>query len=229
MNLQTKNLPYHYETGSDPITLTNSVTKQDAWHYSLRHYDPAKPTPNETVLLIERLYLRRVYALDDKRIIAARVHEWQYTLTHNESATFHDAVRGYRVYDDGQVMRGEAHILQPEVAVILGYTPDATLPPYIETAPAEALRELLTEAEALIADESTVNAWLPVPVAAPDAAPEDVFQAMRQMRGEIGIRATRGRSRMLTRVMEAAGVTLAENGWALTDEEHTRRKQEPIS
>lgn len=232
MKLQTESLPYHYETGADPVSLTNTVTKQTVWQYSVKHYTPAKATSTEAPLLIEKLCLRSVYTLGSDRIGSARVHEWHYNATPNDDADppFIKRMHGYRLYDDGQMLRDGEPFLQPEVAIALCYTPDAaTLPPYIETATADAIKALLDEAVALAADDSAVNSWQPIPIAAPATAPEDVYQVMRQMRGEVGIRATRGRSRMLTRVMEAAGVTLNDDGWALTDAERTRRKQEPIT
>ncbi|MEL7236028.1 MAG: hypothetical protein AAGK74_16100, partial [Chloroflexota bacterium] len=86
------------------------------------------------------------------------------------------------------------------------------------------LKSIITTAEAHVQSAGGSNAWFALPIDVPRNAPPDVYQTLRQMREEVGIRATRGRGRMLQQMMETAGVMVGDGGWSLTDAEFKRRK-----
>lgn len=224
MSFNTATLPYQYKTESDPIQLGNGVQRQIAWEYTVEQSAQVNIGGRFRPIIFERLCHKARYRFEGYLIVSARIHEWQYL---NEVNTdYQDAMYGYRFYFDGGVLKGGVQHLQPEVGVIFGFTPTpGKIPAYIEIADITRLSALLAEAAARFDDNSTLNAWMTAPVDAPRDAPEDIQQSLKQMRKDVGVQATRGRGRMLQYLMEAIGVTLGANGWALTDEEARRRQR----
>jgi hypothetical protein len=219
-----KQLPYFYETESDLAALPNGVQHRLVWSYSVEFTSQVDLDGKPHDLLVERLRQQDHYSFEDYVVVCACTHKWQYVYAPN--LPYHHAVRGYRHYHEGQITKGGEIHLQPEAAVMLGFTPTPNvLPPYIATVPLATLTQLLIQAAAEFDDASPINAWLSIPVDAPTEAPSDVSQSMRKMREDIGLQVTRGRGRMLQYMMVATGVTLsATTGWALTPEEMVRRQ-----
>lgn len=222
MPLIVSSLPYQYETASESVTLSNDIRRNVVWAYTLTECI----TPNSETHIVEQLHKRTRYQFDEITVCYRMVHEWQYD--GKDGAQIVGAPFGYRYYDQGDLLKADEPYLQPEVAVMLGYTPDLnSIPPYIEHCTLDELKVLLKTAEEKFADDGSLNAWLSVPIAAPSEAPEDIYQTLRKMRGDIGVRPTRGRAKMLQYVMQMTGVTLGVKGWGLTPAEITRRRQRP--
>ncbi|MEM6282433.1 MAG: hypothetical protein AAF787_09600 [Chloroflexota bacterium] len=223
MSINQSSLPYYYETEQDPVTLANSVIRQQSWGYVVEPHSEISIDGKHHPLVFERLREMVSYCLEDYLITYANVHEWQYLAT--DSVSYMESVYGYRFYHDGLVRKsGERH-LQPEVAVILGHTPQlGEIPAYIETVDYATLKKIIHMTEERAASAAVSNAWFALPTDVPRSAPPDVYQTLRQMRSELGIRATRGRGRMLQELMEIAGVSIDAGGWSLTHHELERRK-----
>lgn len=214
-------LPFSYETEPNSVLLGNGIQRKSVWGYYVREYTDTRGAK----ILIENIDQSTHYEFDDFAINYRRVHEWLYD-TYSTTTATESLARGYRFYHDGNVTRAQKPYLQPELATILGFTPDPnTILPYIETVSTETLQHILETASQKFTDHSAMNAWVTVPLAAPEQAPEDVYQTLRKTRMDWGIRPTRGRGKMLQYVMQQAGVTLDENGWHLTEIEINRRKQ----
>ena len=224
MPFDKSSLPYHYETEYDPVILPNGVRRQLMWHYNVAQSAQVSIQKAFYPLLVERVRRLASYTLDDYVITYATIHEWQYIDT--EDIRYPEAVYGYRFYRDGSLTKGDHHHLQPEAAVMLGYTPDVNkIPAYIDITPANRLQAVLDEAHERMQDSGTLNAWLSPPVDAPQDAPPDINHVLKQMRGDIGIKTPRGRGRMLQYIADETGVVVGQTGWGLTDDEYTRRQQ----
>jgi hypothetical protein len=209
-------LPYYYENEDDPVQLPNGMTRHTRWDYKL-----VSPV---SVFLVEQLTRSTTYLSGKYTIHYSRFYEWHHQKLPGSARGA--VVEGYRQYETGRMTRGDADILEPEVAVILAYTPEEdTIPAFIETVEPDTLQLLLDDLANIADDTRNINAWMNPPFDAPATAPEDISATMLQMRREIGLRATRGRERVVRGAMRLAGVTIGDAGWILTPDELARRQQ----
>ncbi|MEO1443404.1 MAG: hypothetical protein AAFV33_23575, partial [Chloroflexota bacterium] len=223
MAIDQSSLPYYYETEQDALTLPNGVIRQQSWGYVVEPHSEISIDGKHYPLVFERLREMVSYRFEDYLIVFGNVHEWQYLA--KEGVTYLESVYGYRFYHDGLVRKAGNRHLQPEVAVVLGYTPKFNeIPSFLDVVDFATLKSIITTAEAHVQSAGGSNAWFALPIDVPRNAPPDVYQTLRQMREEVGIRATRGRGRMLQQMMETAGVMVGDGGWSLTDAEFKRRK-----
>lgn len=216
MGFEQSSLPYHYENEDDLVQLPNGMSRQMRWDYQL-----AAPSAG---ILVEKLTRSATYQSGKYTIHYSRVYEWHYSrLPDTARATVAD---GYRQYETGRMTRDNEDILEPEVAVILAYTPDEnSLPAFVETVGPDALQSLLDDLASIADDTRNINAWMNPPFDAPATAPQDISDTMLRMRKEVGLRATRGRERVVRGAMRLAGVTIGDSGWMLTPDELVRRQQ----
>lgn len=223
MPYNKSNLPYRYENEDDPQTLANGVKKQRLWVYTVEQSAQLKMGDTYFPLIVEQMRCKVRYTFSDYQVTYAVIHEWQYLDKDDEPEN--DLMRGYRQYQQGTLLKADKPFLFPEVAVLLGFTPERdVLPAYVEFASLEDVEHLLYNAVVDMRDTSPLNAWMKPPLAAPPCAPEDISRTMSHMRQNVGITTTRGRGKLLRSVMETTGVMVTEAGWVLTPEEHTRRK-----
>jgi len=223
MVFNQENLPYYYETEQNPETLDNGVQRQPMWHYSVAQTAQVSIQGIFQPLLVENVQQVVRYTFDDYRIDYMTVHEWQYIDTVN--LDFTESVYGYRFYRDGSVTKSGKQQLQPEAAVMLGYTPEPeTIPAYIEMTPHDELKSVLQRAATRLQDSGTLNAWLSPPIDAPRDAPQDINQVLKRVRADIGIKTQRGRGRLIQYLTDETGVHIGKTGWSLTPKEYIRRQ-----
>ncbi len=216
MEFDQTSLPYNYENEDDPVQLPNGMTRKMSWEYKL--------STSTSVILVEELTRSATYQSGKYTIHYSRVYEWRYNqLPNMPRAAVTD---GYRQYETGRISLGDQDILEPEVAVILAYTPDEnTIPAFLETVGPDTLQSLLDDLAHIADDTRNINAWMNPPFDAPATAPQDISSTMLRMRKEVGLRATRGRERVVRGAMRLAGVTIGDAGWMLTPDEVVRRRQ----
>jgi hypothetical protein len=221
---QSASLPYQYETEEDAVYLKNGVQRQMTWAYTVEQSATLMIGRETYPLLVEQLHRKAHYRLAEYYITCDSVDEWRYL--DKSEAPYAEVMQGYRRYYDGFVLRNGVPVLQPEIAVMLGFTPSIkTIAPFIELTTEDVLMTLLQSAEYLLDNTSPLNAWKAPPIDAPVNAPSDVSSTIKQMRREVGLLTTRGRAQAIQQVMDETGVVMGEQGWTLTSEEHTRRQR----
>ncbi len=217
MSINKNNLPYFYEDTSQWVILPTGMEQQSAWEYTVIQ-DPIHPAQ-----IIERLTHQYRYRFGSYFMSANTVDEWHYT--ENDGGSYAARIQGYRSYWEGTIQRDGLPTLQPEVAVMLGMTPDEeAIPPFIKTIPMIELLMLMDEAEAVYADCHVLSAHLPRPMGAPTNTPKDVASTLHQLRKKCGLVTTRGRAALLELMMEVTGTIVTNGGWHITQEELSRRQ-----
>lgn len=228
MAFRKEDLPYTYQHADTWTVLPNGLERQFFWEYSIIALDEAyldsqaelPPQP----LLRERLSRQQRYRLDGLLLTVATVDEWHYL--EGAEAGYESLMQGYRAYWEGSITEGEQPILQPEAAILLGFTPDMEqFPPYLEMTPVDELREVLAEARRRYANDDFLAFHQPAPIASQPDAPALIVDALRLMRASVGLPVTKGRAALLAYLMEITGVKVVPGGWALRGAERERRRK----
>lgn len=224
MKINKSNLPYFYEDTSEWLTLPSGIEQQVAWEYIVEEGSAITVDEEKHPMLVERLKRVQRYKFDEYAVSACSVDEWRYL--EKEDEPYASAMHGHRGFWEGTITKSQQFILQPEVAIILCFTPDVhEVAPYIKTVTQSNLLELLEKACQLFDDETRLSAHDPRPIGAPPDAPEDVVEILHQMRGKANLLTTRGRASLLKMMMETTGTELGNGGWHISEKEITRRKK----
>ncbi len=221
MSFTKGDLPYLYEDRSEWITLNNRIDQQIGWKYEIWSTTRVSVQGDEQVILVERISRYQRYRYDGYELTAYVVDEWQYL---DEATTYEREMLGYRGYWEGDVKRNGQETLQPEVAILLGFTPDLQhVPAYIETVPAKDLSALFGEIQKKYADDDYLAFSRPLPIETPKDAPSSMNDALRRMRAQTGFRVTKGRAAVIEYLANLTGIIVNNGGWQIHPEEEQRR------
>ncbi len=216
--------PYSFEAPGEDVTLNNGVVERIAWEYSLNEASVTMTILDENrPLIIERVWRKQSYQFEGYQFVASAVDAWQYLDV--ADVPYAEMVQGYRGYWEGEVYYNNRPALQPELAIILAFTPDLEhIPVYMETVTADELRVLLSQAEQQFRDDDALAFPKPLPIETPPGAPDSIRDAMRRMRAQSHLLTTRGRAALIESVSAQAGVETVNGGWRLRPHELTRRE-----
>lgn len=222
MEFNKSDLPYFYETDAEWGVLSNGVQRKITWEYTLIEEASYEILGETYPIIFERIRRKQHYRFDEYHVVANSVDEWQYLEKADEP--YAGIIKGYRGYWDGVVeLRGKP-TLQPEIAVMLGLSPDLDhIPTFIETVSLDELLMLMEEAQQLDANDDLFAFHRPVPIATPPDAPEIMVDTIRRVRAQAQLHVTKGRAALLERFMTITGTQVVNGGWTLTPEEQARR------
>ncbi|MBZ0307777.1 MAG: hypothetical protein K8I82_17040 [Anaerolineae bacterium] len=224
MEFTKGDLPYLYENQGEWTPLHNGVEQQVGWRYEIWPTSRISVQGDEQIILVERISRYQRYRYTGFVLTAQAIDEWQY-LDHPD-APYEKVTLGYRGYWEGDVKREGQEVLQPEVAILLGFTPDfQNIPAYLETLSASALATLFADIQEKYKDDDFLAFHRPLPIESPKDAPEPMIDAQRRMRAQTGFRVTRGRAAVLEYLMSLTGIIANNGGWQLLPEEEKRRIQ----
>lgn len=217
-------LPYLYEDLGNWTKLANGIEQQVGWRYEIWPTSRISVQGDEQIILVERISRHQRYQYEDFVLMAQVVDEWQYLDL--PDASYEKITLGYRGYWEGDVRKQGQEALQPEIAILLGFTPDfQTVPAYLETVPNDRLPELFETLQAKYADDDFLAFHRSLPIETPKDAPDTMIDAQRRMRAQTGFRVTRGRAAVLEYLMPLTGVIASNGGWRLHPDEEKRRAE----
>ena len=222
--LNTRNLPFYHEDDEDPFQLSNGILLRVTWQYLITETVQHHLDGIEIPTVLEQFTNRYIYSFDQVQVVYGVVNEWEHQYTrHDQKHT----LLGHRSYLTGQTTRNGKPFTEPEIGILLGFSPDPTrIPPFIHTINVEYVDGLLQEAERIAQNgQQEVVGWMSPPFDLPYHASRHVFETVLMARREVGINPTRGRVNAIRRVMDATGVIYSEGGWQLTPIELTRRQE----
>lgn len=224
MYLNKSDLPYLFEDAGPWNDLSNGVAQQIVWEYSIVEGSVSRNLGEATQpMILETLRRKQNYRVGDYLITTAAVDAWEYLDL--PDVNYAEAMLGYHGYWAGEIRYGDEIVLQPEVAVLLGLSPDlAKIPAYIETIPLDELVSLLDECQRLFADDDAIAFHKALPIETPLEAPNSMFDAMRRTRAQMRLTITRGRSDVLDLIMKHTGTLGEIGGWRIVPEEIARRE-----
>lgn len=227
--LNTRNLPFYHEDDEDPFQLSNGIILQVTWQYLIVEIVKNHLDGVEIPTVLEQFTNNYIYSFNGVQVVYGVVNEWEHQSMQNNPIQ-HDQqpiLLGHRSYLSGQTTYNGQPFTEPEIGILLGFSPDPTrIPPFIHTINVEYLYGLLQEAERIAHNgQQEVVAWMSPPFDLPYHASRHVFETVLMARREVGINPTRGRVNAIRRVMEATGVIYSEGGWQLTPAELNRRQE----
>ncbi len=224
MGFTKGDLPYLYEDQGDWSLLNNGIEQQVGWRYEIWPTSRISVQGDEQIILVERISRYQRYRYESLVLTAQAIDEWQYL--DQADAPYEKITLGYRGYWEGDVKQQGQEVLQPEVAILLGFTPDfQTIPAYLETLSADAVNGLFAAVQEKYQDDDFLAFHRPLPIETPKDAPNTMIDAQRRMRAQTGFRVTRGRAAVLEYLMPLTGITANNGGWQLLPEEEKRRIQ----
>jgi hypothetical protein len=216
-------LPYLYEDSGDWTTLHNGVEQQVGWRYEIWPTTRISVQGDEQVILVERVSRHQRYRYADYELTAYVVDEWQYL---DNANTYEREMLGYRGYWEGEARREGKEALQPEVAILLSFTPDLQhVPAFIETVTTADLPALFNKIQDKYADDDYLAFHHPLPIETPKDAPDSMIDALRRMRAQTGFRVTKGRAAAVEYLMNLTGILVNNGGWQIHPQEEQRRTQ----
>lgn len=217
-------LPYLYEHAAEWVRLPNGLERQLIWAYSITPtYVHADIDEAAQSIILERIDRQQQYRFGVYDISVVLVMEWRYLESAKDYAA---AMLGYRSYWEGNIRKDGKFVLQPEVAIALGFSPDfEQIPTFLDGVSLSTLEQLLAQAEMLMEDDDALAFSRPLPIGAPKDAPPHINDALRRMRVQTKLRITRGRAGVLEMIFKKTGVEATSGGWRLNDEEWQRRQK----
>lgn len=223
MRILTSDIPFLTEHSEAWYTLPNGVSQQILWDYSLQQIQITLSFEGDAMpVVLERVRRCVNYRIGDYHFMASISHDWLYR--EDSNADYASSILGYQSYWQGESYYQEKHTLQPEVAVLLGFSDDLSiLPAFIETLSHTALLTLLDELQGLFANDDALAFNQPAPIGPPADAPEKIVDALRRTRAENKLLITRGRAAVLNKLMQRSGIQLYNGTWVVTPEERLRR------
>lgn len=215
-------LPYLYEDEGIWTTLANGIGQQVGWKYEIWSTSRISVQGDEQSVLVERVSRYQRYRYENYELTAHVVDEWEYLDV--ENSTYEKEMLGYRGYWEGDIKQNGKPALQPEVAILLGFTPDLKhVPTFLETVEANNLSSLFNEIENRYADDDYLAFHRPLPIETASDAPGSITDALRRMRAQTGFRVTKGRATVIEYLISLTGVLVNNGGWQIHPEEEKRR------